>query len=89
MTAILTAMLAWNLLVFGLYGWDKWQARRGGRRIRESTLLSAAFLLGGVGALAGMRLLRHKTRHMKFILCIPSAAAVTLAGVYTLWRLGR
>ncbi len=54
-----------ELATFGLFGFDKTRARDHGRRVRESTLLLAA-LFGGVGAWAGQRLLRHKTRKEPF-----------------------
>ena len=54
-----------ELAVFGLFWFDKTQARSHGRRVRETTLLLAA-MVGGVGAWAGQRLLRHKTRKEPF-----------------------
>ena len=49
-----------------MYGADKFLAIRGLRRISEKTLISLAFLMGGVGASLGMTLFRHKTKHKKF-----------------------
>ncbi len=54
-----------EIFAFGLFWFDKSQARNHGRRIRESTLLQVA-LIGGVGAWAGQKLLRHKTRKEPF-----------------------
>ena len=54
---------------------DKKKARRGSWRIPERTLLSVALLGGSIGALAGMYLFRHKTKHPKFSIW------VTLAGM--------
>lgn len=62
---------AYNLLVFGIYGWDKRAARNGERRVKESTLLLLAFAGGGAGALASQRLLRHKTRKPPFPIALP------------------
>ena len=50
---------------------DKQKARSGAWRIPEKTLLTAAFLGGSIGAIAGMYLFRHKTRHLKFTLGLP------------------
>ena len=49
-----------------LMGIDKGRARRKAWRIPERTLFLIAFLGGGLGALLGMYIFRHKTRHMKF-----------------------
>lgn len=54
-----------EVFAFGLFWFDKVQARNHSRRIRESTLLQVA-LIGGVGAWAGQQLLRHKTRKEPF-----------------------
>lgn len=79
--ALLIALLAWNLVVFILYGVDKAKAKRGSRRIPEKALLWCAFLLGGVGGMAGMLVFRHKTRHTKFRVLLPVALILTLAAV--------
>jgi uncharacterized membrane protein YsdA (DUF1294 family) len=50
---------------------DKHKARHGAWRIPEATLMWTAILGGSIGALLGMYLFRHKTRHLKFILGIP------------------
>ena len=50
---------------------DKLKAKRGAWRIPEATLMGVALLGGSIGALLGMRLFRHKTRHLKFTLGIP------------------
>lgn len=88
MTKILVlALAAVNLLAFALYGLDKWKAKRDAWRTRESTLLLVAALGGSVGALLGMELFRHKTKHVKFKVLVPVFLVlhITLA-VYILWR---
>ena len=50
---------------------DKLKAKRGAWRIPEATLMGIAAIGGSVGALAGMYLFRHKTKHIKFTLGIP------------------
>lgn len=50
---------------------DKLKARHGAWRIPEATLLGAAAAGGSIGALIGMYLFRHKTRHLKFTVGIP------------------
>ena len=59
-------IILWNVLVFFVYGLDKMLARMDRYRISEKTLLSMTFLLGGIGALFGMEVFRHKTKKPKF-----------------------
>lgn len=49
-----------------IYGVDKLKAKYHKWRIPESVLLSFGFFGGSVGALAGMKLFRHKTKHIYF-----------------------
>lgn len=79
---IIYAMM--NVFSFSLYGMDKRRAQKNRWRIRESTLLLATWLMGGVGAYAGMQLFRHKTKHTAFVISAPVAAVHQLAlMVYT------
>lgn len=68
-----------NLTAFILYGVDKRRAKRNAWRIPERTLLTATWLLGGVGASLGMYVFRHKTKHIRFRLSVPLAAVCSLA----------
>lgn len=54
-----------NVLAFGMFLWDKRKAQEDKWRTKESTLLLCA-LLGPWGAVAGMKVARHKTRKIKF-----------------------
>ena len=56
-----------NLLAFALYGIDKAKAKRHAWRISEKILLGTGLLGGALGALLGMKLFHHKTRHWYFI----------------------
>ena len=49
-----------------LYALDKLLARLRLWRLPEAVLLGLGFLGGAPGALLGMALLRHKTRHLTF-----------------------
>ncbi|MGN0703677.1 MAG: DUF1294 domain-containing protein [Lentihominibacter sp.] len=60
-----------NLTAFVMYGSDKKRAAAGRWRISEATLLGIALIGGSVGALAGMKCFRHKTRHWKFRILVP------------------
>lgn len=63
--------LALNVLSFLLYGMDKAFSKiRHMRRIPEKYLLAAA-ALAPFGATAGMCFVRHKTKHLKFLISVP------------------
>ena len=59
-------LLSINVVTFCVYGADKFQARRGGWRVRESALHVLALLGGSAGALVGQFVFRHKTRDRRF-----------------------
>jgi uncharacterized membrane protein YsdA (DUF1294 family) len=50
---------------------DKRKARRGAYRISEAALMWISALGGSVAMLVTMLTIRHKTRHIKFMLGIP------------------
>jgi len=52
-------------------GLDKQKAKRKEWRISELTLLTLAFVFGGVGIFLGMFAFRHKTKHQKFWIFVP------------------
>jgi uncharacterized membrane protein YsdA (DUF1294 family) len=64
--SIAAYVLAINALEFVVFAWDKHCARKGMWRISESTLLLLAVIGGTIGAIAGQRILRHKTRKEPF-----------------------
>lgn len=63
---------------------DKRRARKGLWRISERTLLACTWLMGGVGALCGMQVFRHKTKHLRFRFSAPVAAALSIAVMWAL-----
>ena len=72
-----------NLIAFVLMGLDKRRARRDKWRISEKTLFLPAVLGGSLGAIAGMRLFHHKTKHWYFRYGLPALLAVQiLLGVF-------
>lgn len=73
-----------NVLTFLLYGIDKWRAQRDRWRIPEDTLIWLAIVGGSIGALLGMYLFRHKTKHRKFTIGIPVILALQLVLAYFL-----
>lgn len=71
-----------NLVTFLLYGVDKRKAQKNKWRISEKTLLGAALAGGSVGALFGMHVFRHKTKHWKFKIGVPSCLIFHMALLY-------
>ncbi len=74
-----------NLLTFVLYGVDKLRAKQADRRIPERTLLLLPYLGGSVGALLGMWIFRHKTKHLKFRILVPLSLLVQIAAAAALY----
>ncbi|MBQ3038604.1 MAG: DUF1294 domain-containing protein [Clostridia bacterium] len=74
---MLSVLIIWNIAVMFLYGADKLKAIHNKRRISEKTLIGCAFLFGGIGALCGMEIFRHKTKHKKFRIIVPITFIIT------------
>jgi uncharacterized membrane protein YsdA (DUF1294 family) len=64
------------LLIINAAGWllmliDKEKARRNAWRIPERVLFGVGLCGGSLGCFMGMRMFRHKTKHLKFSLGLP------------------
>ena len=68
---IVMYLIAVNLLAFICFGVDKLKAKTRQWRISENTLLLIAVCGGSLGAICGMHIFHHKTRHRKFTVGIP------------------
>ena len=64
---------------------DKRAARRSSWRVKERTLLFVSAIGGSVAMLAVMRLVRHKTKHTKFMVGIPVIIILQIAVVIFIW----
>ncbi|NLM72953.1 MAG: DUF1294 domain-containing protein [Clostridiaceae bacterium] len=64
-------ILTINIVAFTTALIDKLASIRQRRRIPEKTLFSLALLGGSVGLYLSMIIIRHKTRHLKFMLGVP------------------
>ena len=71
MLYVICYLLIVNIVAFFLMGIDKKKAQTGAWRIPEKALFLSAILGGGLGAIAGMQLFRHKTRHRSFVIGMP------------------
>ena len=77
--ALAVWLIAINLVTFAVYGADKRRARRGAWRVPEKTLFLLPLLGGSVGALLGMQVFRHKTKHWYFVWGVPAILLAQLA----------
>jgi uncharacterized membrane protein YsdA (DUF1294 family) len=65
-TSFAIYLVAINIIAFAAFWLDKRWARQGTSRVPERTLLTLALAGGTIGALAGQKALRHKTRKQPF-----------------------
>lgn len=84
---IFAYILCINLLTFIIYGIDKRRAIKQRFRISEATLLILALVGGSIGALLGMHLWHHKTRHLRFSIGIPCILLLQVLGIGLLAQL--
>jgi uncharacterized membrane protein YsdA (DUF1294 family) len=75
-------LASWSAVAFGFYGWDKLQAKRGGRRVPEIVLHALALSGGFLGGWAGMFVFWHKVRHANFWVVLIAASAAHGALAY-------
>lgn len=73
-----------NAIAFAVFMYDKRQARRGGYRISERSLLLLSLLGGSIGAFAAMQVARHKTSKLSFRAPFQTIVAVQVAGLSAL-----
>ena len=73
---------ALSLISFLVTVYDKWAAKHNPRhRTRENTLLLLSLLGGSVAMFATMLTIRHKTKHLKFMLGIPAIMILQAAAI--------
>lgn len=68
---LLIYLILINIITFFVFGADKRKARKGRWRVPEAALFFLSAIGGSAGALAGMRVFRHKTRKSAFKFGIP------------------
>lgn len=74
-------LLIINAVAMSLMLADKLKAKHGKWRIPEATLMGVAAIGGSLGALLGMNIFRHKTKHPKFYIGIPMLLGVHIAAI--------
>ena len=75
---LLVYLLLINAVGFLLMLVDKYKAKRNLWRIPEATIMGVAAIGGSIGAIAGMNLFRHKTKHAKFYIGLPVILALQI-----------
>ena len=75
-----------NLAAFGLMAYDKKCARRGKWRVPERRLFLFTACFGGLGGVAGMFLLRHKTKHWYFRVFFPLFLILQIGLLAVAWH---
>ena len=75
-----------NLAAFVLMGLDKRKAKKNLWRIPEKTLFLSAILGGSAGAIAGMYVFHHKTRHWYFVIGMPLILVIQIGlGIWIIY----
>ena len=82
MKTLLIYLIAVNIAAFAVMGADKYRAQRNKWRISESSIFALGLIGGGAGIYLGMKLFRHKTKHLEFTLGIP---VIIILNAIALW----
>lgn len=69
---LLVYLVLINVMAFAAMGIDKYKAKHNKWRIQEKTLFIFAIIGGSLGAMYGMHLFRHKTKHNSFLFGMPA-----------------
>ena len=75
------AVVALNVLTFGVFVLDKVRARQHAWRVPELTLLKLCVAGGWPGALVAMLLVQHKTRKVSFLVPVAACVAVNTSSL--------
>jgi uncharacterized membrane protein YsdA (DUF1294 family) len=73
-----TWLIASSLVLFILYGYDKYQAKQGGYRVPELALHALAIAGGFTGGWLGRAVFHHKTRKVEFTIVLAGATLLHL-----------
>ena len=71
MMIILIYLLLVNVIGFVQMFVDKKRAQNNQWRIKEVTLFLTAAIGGSIGSMLGMKVFRHKTKHLSFMIGMP------------------
>ncbi len=79
---MLIYLLVVNALGFAVMLYDKHMARNNLWRIPEATLFGIAVIGGSLGCWIGMYVARHKTKHLQFVIGMPTIILVQIFLLY-------
>ena len=82
---LLGYLLIINIIAFALMGTDKKKAQTKAWRIPEKTLFLSAILGGSIGAIVGMQVFRHKTKHWYFKYGMPAILILQILAASVFW----
>jgi uncharacterized membrane protein YsdA (DUF1294 family) len=82
---LLGYLLIINIIAFALMGADKKKAQAKAWRIPEKTLFLSAILGGSIGAIVGMQVFRHKTKHWYFKYGMPAILILQILAAAVFW----
>ena len=74
---LLILIMSFHSVVITVY--DKIAAKKRKHRIPEKTLLISGFFGGATAMLITMKIIRHKTKHMKFMIILPLMTLIHIA----------
>lgn len=86
-TILIIYLIIINLTSIIITIYDKWAVIKHMQRIRERTLIIVSALGGSVSMYITMWLIRHKTKHIKFMLGIPLIFILQCVVIYFVWRM--
>ena len=72
-------LLLVNIIGFALMFIDKKRAQKNQWRIKEATLFLTAAIGGSIGSMLGMKVFRHKTKHLSFLIGMPAILIIQVA----------
>lgn len=79
MIIVLAYLVIVNVVGFVLMFVDKKRAQNNQWRIKEATLFLTAAIGGSIGSMLGMKVFRHKTKHLSFMIGMPAIFIVQMA----------
>ena len=79
-------LLLINIIALILFAADKKKAAENKWRIAEKVLFLSAILGGSIGAITGMYLFRHKTKHWYFVVGMPLILLLQISAAILILR---